>query len=258
MAAISCYTDVGGSLSELVVSPATLVSSAEKWIEFERRWNDCLFAFGVSALHMKDFAHSRREFESWKWDEPKRRRFLNALLWIIEETIEYSAAVAVYVSDYKNVDSKYRLSESMRPYTMGCLGCASRIVGWAKEQEYAKNDLMWIFEKGDQDQNDLRRHWDIAYPDNEVRPIFLKKQDIYGSDRCRRIRPFEAADLIGYENLHAHRLIYKKQGTQTFDDLRRPMQRLFKMNGADKWGYFSETEMLSACSTWRIPSREPI
>jgi hypothetical protein len=121
MAVMTCYTDVAGSLSELVVSAATLVSSPENWVKFDERWNECLDAFGVTALHMKDFAHSKREFESWRWDEPKRHRFLRGLLDIIEDLIEYSAAISVYVHDFDLADSKYRLSESMRPYTMGCL-----------------------------------------------------------------------------------------------------------------------------------------
>jgi hypothetical protein len=255
MAVMTCYTDVGGSLSELVLSPATLVSTPEKWVEFDKRWSECVSAHRVSALHMKHFAHSRGEFEPWRNDQPKRRRFLNALLWIIEELIEYTAAVSVYTRDFVTVDSQYRLSESMRPYTMGCLGCASRVRTWTNLQGHDKNDSIWIFEKGDRDQSDLRKHWDIAYPDAAVKPIFLKKNDKYLADECRRIRPFEAADLIGYENLHAHRLIERRQGEQVFEDLRKPMQRMFRMAGADKWGYFSEQEMLSACVDWKIPVR---
>jgi len=255
MAVMTCYTDVGGSLSEIVLSPATLVSSPEKWQEFDRRWNDCLCAFEVSALHMKDFAHSRGEFSSWKLDEPKRRRFLNALMWIIEDTVEYSAAVAIYVADYNRVDQKYRLSESLRPYTLGCMSCAARIIPWAKEAQHDKNDLIWIFEKGDQDQNDLRKRWEIAYPDHFVDPIFLKKQDVYESKESRRIRPFEAADLVGYENLLAHRLLAKKGEKRLFENLRKPMQRLMKLKGGDLWGYLSETEILSACSMSGIQLR---
>lgn len=255
MAVMTCYVDVGGSLSEIVISPATLVSRPEKWVEFDKRWSECLAAFGVSALHMKDFAHSRKEFESWRGDQPKRRRFLNALLWIIEDLVEYIAAVSIYIHDFNAVDSRYRLGESMRPYTMGCLGCASRVVGWTESQGHNKNDLIWIFEKGDKDQNDLRKHWDIAYPDAMVEPIFLKKKDNQSGEDIRPIRPFEAADLIAYENLHAHRLIQKKQGAQVFEDLRKPMQRMFGLPGARQWGYFSEQEMQAACSSWGIALR---
>jgi len=253
--AITCYTDVGGGLSEIVLSPATLVSSAKKWVEFDKEWNRCLTAFNVTALHMKDFAHSKREFESWRWNEPKRRRFLSGLMSIIEAYVEYTAAVAVYTDDYGKVDTQYRLSESMRPFTMGCLGCSSRIKLWSNSTGVDWNDFIWLYEKGDQDQNDLRLHWDIAYPDSDNEPIFKWKKDKHLSDECKRIRPFEAADLLGYENLHAYRLMERKQGEQVFEDLRKPMQRMFGMIGADKWGYFSEKEMLSACERWGIPRR---
>ncbi len=251
MAVMTCYTDVGGSLSEIVLSPATLVSSPEKWHGFETRWNECLSEFGVSALHMKHFAHSRGEFKHWDLDEPRRRRFLAWLMQIIEETIEYSAAVSIYVSEYSRVDKLYRLSESARPYTLGCLSCASRIVPWCDAQQHDKNKMAWIFEKGDLDQHDLRKRWEIAYPDNDVEPIFLRKK----TDSGERIRPFEAADLIGYENLLAHRLMERKAGTQIFEDLRKPMQRLSKIKGAELWGYLGEAEMLSLCSTSNIPLR---
>jgi hypothetical protein len=148
MAVMTCYTDVGGGPGEITVSPATLVSSPEKWVEFDRRWNDALEAFEISELHMKNFAHFKGEFELWKHDEPKRRRLLNALMWIIEDCVEYAAAVSVYSKDHDLVDTQYQLSEWMRPYTMGCLGCAGRVTIWTREQGYDKNDLIWIFEKG--------------------------------------------------------------------------------------------------------------
>lgn len=258
MAVMTCYTDVGGSVGEITTSPATLVSSPDKWVEFEERWNSTLESFGLTELHMKKFAHSKGEYESFKWDEPRRRRLLNALMWIMEDCIEYSAAVSVYSDDYRYVDRHYQLSESMRPYTMGCLGCASRVVTWADENNHHKNDLIWIFEKGDQDQNDLRKHWKIAYKDLAVQPIFLNKRDRHLSTEPRRIRPFEAADLIGYENLQAHRLIDRMQGEQRLGDLRKTMQRLFKMSGAQGWGYFGESELISACKDWRIPERQAV
>jgi hypothetical protein len=110
--------------------------------------------------------------------------------------------------------------------------------------------------RGDQDQNDLRKHWNIAYPDAAIKPIFLKKVDKYLSEKSRRIRPFEAADLIGYENLLTHKRLDKLgRDTIPFEDLRKPMQRLSRMPGADKWGYFSKLEMLSTCQKWSIPAR---
>ena len=78
MSFMSCFTDVGGSTGEITTSPAMLVSSPEKWLEFESRWNATLKIFGFTELHMKKFAHFRGEYESLRWDEPKRRRFLDS------------------------------------------------------------------------------------------------------------------------------------------------------------------------------------
>jgi hypothetical protein len=256
MAFMNCYTDVGGSLSEVVIAPAILVSTPDKWIEFDRRWSETLAAHGITSLHMKDFAHFKGEYAPFRQDELRRRRLLNALMWIIEELIEYTSAVAVYTDDYNRVDLKYMLSERMRPYTMGCLACASHVAVWAKANDHPKNEIAWFFEKGDQDQDDLRKHWDIAYPDAAVEPVFLKKVDEHLGDKPRRIRPFEAADLIGYENLHAHRILGKSANKKIpYFELRKPKQRMSKAMGADRWGYLSETEMLRACPKWGIPAR---
>lgn len=138
---------------------------------------------------------------------------------------------------------------------MGCLGCAGRVVAWAENNNHAKDELIWIFEKGDQDQDDLKRRWKIAYPDAAVEPIFLKKRDRYLSSEERRIRPFEAADLIAYENLRAHKQLRDAGSDIYFDELRRPMQRMCNWPGAANWGYFGEPELLSACASWGIPAR---
>ena len=62
---------------------AGFLATEEQWIEFDRNRNDCLRDFGVSGLHMKLFAHSRRDFVSWKGNEHKRRLFLVRLINII-------------------------------------------------------------------------------------------------------------------------------------------------------------------------------
>ena len=148
---------------------------------------------------------------------------------------------------------------------MGCLGCAGHVVIWGRQQGHNKNDFTWLFEKGDQDQGDLRKNWSIVYPDSAVEPVFLKKCDQYLSDKPRRIRPFEAADLVGYENLLSHKklssaelaspLLNAELPVIPFEELRKPMQRLFDLPGGDKWGYISEREILKYCEKYKIPTR---
>jgi hypothetical protein len=257
MAVMTTYIDASGGSSEVVVVPAGLVASPETWEEFDRRWNACLSEFGITALHMKDFAHFKGEFESWRFETRKRARLLNHLLWIIEDLVEYTAACAVYFDDYRYVDRHYYLSELMRPYTIGCLTCASAVVVQGKEKGWNKNELIWVFEKGDEDQNDLRKHWDVAYPDAAVGPIFCKKKDKYpNKSTCLPIRPFEAADLIAYEHLQVHQLLDEKQGGDMYlDELRQPMQRMKSWPSAKDWKVCDFDSLERLCTLWKVPMR---
>jgi hypothetical protein len=229
-----------------------LVTTPEKWIKFDSLWSECLEAHNVSALHMKHFAHSEGEFKSWKDDEPKRRRFLNGLLWIIETCIDYAAANAVYIPDYENVDRDYQLTESMRPYTITANSCIGQISIWAKSQGIKEADILWVFEKGDTDQEDMRKKWDME----GMEPMFYKKRDRYPDpDNCKPIRPFEAADLIAYENLKVHKELQKFPGGLAFDEIRKPMQRMVSLPGCKEWGFFNERDLRSVCAERKIPNR---
>lgn len=245
MAVMAVYVDASGSLSELAVTPAAMVSTPEKWIQFERKWNSCLDVFGVTSLHMKHFAFSRGEYTGWDQDQNKRRRFLNHLMTIIEDHIEYTASEAVYINDYDAFDKIYEFSETARPYTMGCFTAAGHIFEWGRSRDLHRNDFVWLFEKGDIDQHDLRQKWNQAYPDAAVEPIFLKKIDAYpDSNLKKRQRPFEAADLVAYENLKAHKLLDERGDSPVYEEeLRKPLQRMVKWPGADKWGFFAKDGM---------------
>src|ERR1700677_5033586 len=148
MAILASYVDAAGTPSEVAVAPAAMVSTPEKWLEFEREWNACLATYKVSELHMKYFAHSKGEYAGWENDQPKRRRFLNNLMWIIETYIEYTATAAVYMGAYNAYDARFQLSEHVRPYTMGCFSLLGHVFQWGKEQGASHADFIWLFEKG--------------------------------------------------------------------------------------------------------------
>lgn len=254
---MAVYVDAGGSPSELVVAPAAMVATPDSWLHFEKEWNACLESYKVTSLYMKHFAHSRGEYEGWKNDQPKRRNFLNSLMWIIEDHIDFSATEAVYMAAFDASDEEYQLSEVMRPYTMGCLSVAGRIFHWGSESGLSRSDFVWLFEKGDADQSDLRKSWEIAYPDMAVEPIFLKKMDRYPDPNvCKRQRPFEAADFVAYENLKAHALLEVRGDEPLFEhELRRPLQRMKAWPGAEHWGYFGSDGIARVCDRFGIPKR---
>jgi hypothetical protein len=256
MATMSCYVDASGSLSELAIAPAAMISTPEKWLAFEEEWNACLEAYKVSELHMKHFAHSVGEYADWKSDPLKRKRFLNKLMWIIEQYIDYTATEAIYVQAYSDIDAKYQISEFMRPYTMGCFAVAGRVFAWGKECELSRTDFVWLFEKGDADQHDLRKHWEEAYPGSQD-SIFLKKCDAYPDlSISKRQRPFEAADFVAYENLKAHKLLEERGDEPVYEeDLRKPLQRMKGWPGALDWGHFGREGIIRVCEKYGIPLR---
>jgi hypothetical protein len=79
------FFDASGSADSteaLVV--AGFISSKDKWDAFERDWRILLDAYEITALHMKDFTQSRRQFAGWDKNEAKRRVFISQLIYVIE------------------------------------------------------------------------------------------------------------------------------------------------------------------------------
>jgi hypothetical protein len=255
MAAMTAYLDASGSPdSTRVVAVAGLVATPEQWKQFQVEWQECLGAHGVSALHMKDFAQCREEFSSWAEDEPKRRRFLNKLLWIIEDAVLYTFTDAVHMSDYRKLDLKYALSQFMRPYSLASLTCASGIIMWAEANGHSREDITYVFEHGDTDQADLRRCWNTSNPTLRSALLVKKKIDAYPDPEIvGPIRPFEAADLIAYEIHKAHISLQDGGGHLFFDQLRRPMQRMAGLPGAQQWRIADLNTLDKICSRAKIP-----
>jgi hypothetical protein len=256
---MTSYLDTSGSHGEVVVAAAALIASPTTWVEFDRRWNDVLEAHQVTYLHMTDLERFKGSFEGW--DIPRRKRFLNALMWIIEDLVDWTAVCAVYLDDYRYLDREYQLSEVMRPYSLANLISAHYLFAWADKQGHHRKDLTWVFEKGDQDQNDLSKRWNIAYPEADVSPIFLRKKDAYPDRKSiGYIRPFEAADLIAYEHQKAHRLLNTKRGADTYEDeLRRELIRMKDTwPSAKEWGVCDQRSLEELCTRLKIPKRHPL
>jgi hypothetical protein len=258
MAVFTAYFDASGSPDQ---SPALalggLVSTAEKWIDFAKEWEGCLNAFGVSTLHMKDFTQSRREFSKWKLDDPPRRRFINGLIKIIEQYVEYTTASTVLLNSYADADQTFCLREFMKPYTLGASTCVSGIIPWAISRGHDPKRIAYIFEKGDADQSDVSRCWKAQFPEYEISPVFLKKRDRHPDPKaCGPIRPFEAADLIAYENFRAN-IAADEDGNVYRDQLRGSFLRMENLPGAEGWAFQRKAEIGQICSHWRVPLRAP-
>jgi hypothetical protein len=172
------FDDSGSPNDTAAVVVAGFVAPDEQWAEFERNWNKCLADFAVSTLHMREFAHSRGEFAGWKEDEAKRRRFLGRLIATIQIRMWHSFASAVMMDDYRKVDTKYRLSEFSRPYSLAACTCLAKLNQWCKKWIKPEDEIAIVFEDGDEDKGDLIRavkeHFTIT-------PAFLSKERVWHS-----------------------------------------------------------------------------
>jgi hypothetical protein len=190
MAKFVGFFDGSGSPDDTVaIVVAGFVAKAEQWIEFERNWSECLRKFGVSSLHMKDFAHSRGEFSTWKEDEERRRRFLGWLIGVILTRVQHSFASAVVMDDYRRVDSRYCLSEFAKPYALAGCTCIAKVGKWAERWLKSSDEIAYVFEDGDKDKGDLIRCTEKNF---KTTPQVLGKE---------KTSAFQAADLLAYENL---------------------------------------------------------
>jgi len=241
MAIFTAYFDGSGSPDEgkaLVV--AGYLAAADQWAEFNREWTECLASEGVSAFHMRDFAHSLREFASWKLDETRRKRFLERLIRIVKMRVRKSIANAVLLDAYNRVNAEFMFSEHIGPpYALCGMACMKDICRWATK---AKRHYEWprcVFESGDKHSKEFKQL--IARFEDWPDPIFETKS--------KDLRPFEAADLIAWEN----RKLYTEAESGSFSNFRKSFSELQKISPT--WFVYTENELRGLCATFQVPKR---
>ena len=185
MTNFTAYFDGSGSPDEgkaLVV--AGYLATVDQWLEFNREWTECLTSEGVSAFHMRDFAHSLREFATWKGDEPRRRRFLERLIRIVKMRVRKSIANAVLLDAYNSVNAEFMFSEYIGPpYALCGMACMKDVFRWATK---AKRQYEWplcVFEDGDKHRKEFKqliarlKDWpDPIFETKAKMPARLKRQ----------------------------------------------------------------------------------
>ena len=227
LSAFTIYCDASGSANTDVLTMAGFVATAEQWIRLEKRWGEILKRYGVSSLHMKEFAHSTGEFSSWKGDEVRRRNFLSELISELQPRMRHSFSSSVYMADYRSVDEEFGLREVVSPLAL--VGCSviAKLFRWADTAKVPHRNLAFFFEDGDLDKGDFIDRSRSIY---KMSPIPQLKEESFA---------FQTADLLAYENNQAVRQVRSKLGGLYFDQLRVPLKRLSQIPcGYDKedWG----------------------
>src|SRR5207245_1552690 len=132
MAMFNVFFDASGAPDDCdAVVVGGFVATAEQWIEFDKNWKAALAHYGVSRLHMKEYAHSIGEYSSWKGDNQKRAMFLERLINIIKTRVRHSFVNAVMMDGYRAVDKDYCLSDKHKPIALAGIACVDKVKRWA-------------------------------------------------------------------------------------------------------------------------------
>ena len=217
MAVFFAYFDASGDADDpacRVLSVAGWIAPETKWRRLEHAWKRVCDREGVSGLHMKDFAHSRREFEGWKCDEPRRQRFLGDLAKIIHHHTNREFSHTMFLDGYRAVNEQYELREHVgSPYAIGVWLSILAVQDWMKKT-HPSDDVLFAFEKGDGDEGLITRQLKSDGIDLGVDPIFLKKHWSDDDGQIRTVPALECADFLAYEHAKGMTDVYLRHKTR--------------------------------------------
>jgi hypothetical protein len=238
MGIYTAYFDESGTHGEsFAVVVSGWVSSNEQWLTFEPEWRELLADFGISAFHMKDFNHGRREFESWSGDRSRQASFSKKAVAIIRRHVRRGFAGAVILKDYQKINTKYLLREYLGgPYSLAALTCVNKGIQWIKSHGYT-GPVTNIFEDGAEGKGEFL---DAMRKANQPAPIFRAKGE------CIQ---FQIADFAAYE-------LFKKCTDLNTGILRsrRSYDNLFSI--PNNWEVWEETFLERFCRVNSVPLRD--
>lgn len=216
---LTAYLDESGHTKDPkndVVSIAGCVASLDAWKSFVPKWKAVLHEFGVSQLHMKNFAHFTGEFNAWL--EQRRQDFLGKLMQIMEQNIGVYVGAAVLVSAFRDLtpEQQSQLVDPYFPCFQVCVyGATLQLIGEAPEKK-----VNLVFAK-------IPKFVGLA---TNLYHVCSEAQDFgYRLSSLSFASPFEtvqlqAADLVAYELRKClHDRIY-----QPDRKLRWPMRKLYR------------------------------
>jgi len=199
------YYDASGAQDERsgVLAFMGVVATEDAWAAAESCWEQVLGRFKVPYFHAKEYAHSTGAFEGWKGEERKRKEFLQRLIHVMGAHVDRVVGVGVVLDPFHRINAKYQLAEKFGDdhpkagaYAVAGWHCIDRTVGWIRKA-HPGTAFGHVVEKGDAGQDALR----AALTSTSVASAVTYQAKVEPATG-QRVRPFEVADLAGYECRH--------------------------------------------------------
>jgi hypothetical protein len=248
----ACYFDASGGKDIGVTIVSGWIGQILQWDLFDADWRILLAKYNVPYFHMREFAHSKGPFETWKGEENKRTNFLRLAAETIASRAHHGFTCVVEHDTYAKVDAEYELSESVgNPYSMAARDCIAHANIWLRKAERGI-PVQYVFDEGDPGQGLLvriiKKHNKYASPNDAIDiPTFRPSRDRQGG--AKGLTQLQAADFAAYEYLKAYRLgedelLYK---------YRKSIRALSKIPA---WaGRYTNTDIITMCERAGIKKR---
>lgn len=208
-----CFDAGGKEKDHRILTVAGFASFAGVWTEFETLWQKRLDEDGLAYFHAGDFAHSVKNFASWKGDEQRRKSLLADLFRIIQDCGLRKFGVVLHLESFVKIRKKHSADPFLGPFVNRVDAFAyAATMAVESFQAYAAGEgihdnVRYVFEKGDPE-HILRR---LFVAKGLVEPDFMWCKPHTGS-KGFSYDPFvglQAAGWIAYEYyLDMERLLY--------------------------------------------------
>ncbi|MET0399740.1 MAG: hypothetical protein ABW277_23330 [Longimicrobiaceae bacterium] len=172
------------------------VSTAEKWLRFEKAWLALLADNGIEPpFHMADFEAGEGQYARWRGDFAGRQVFLHKAAAVIRRHTRKPFSHGIVIADLQRMYDTYEFPENERREAFPWCGVLvlGKVLAWARKgvrQGNMRGDdtIEFVFEDGDKHRGQFM---DLAEETYKILPIPRKKNQHLQFDAC---------DLLAWEH----------------------------------------------------------
>jgi hypothetical protein len=172
-----------------VVGIAGFVAPSHRWEVFETDWRLMLSKFGVSELHMRLLAHSKKDFQGW--GESNSRAFLSIAVDILRTTGALPLGSMVDMVTFRQLDE--RAQEAFKdPYYMALQACLDSALEYAQSRD---DKIKIVFDKAGELAGSAKTLVDLFIPGHSLG----HRVEAVKFSNSKESLPLQAADFLSYE-----------------------------------------------------------
>ncbi len=243
MLMLTAYLDETGHSKDNLqkfVGMGGLIATAKNWEIFEKKWKKSLRKYDVSFLHMKDFAHSRKEFAKWKGDKTIRSQFLSELMQAIKAANAFPFGCSIPIDLYRE-HPKHLQASIKNPYYLAFMMCSMIMSYWVEPFRSYGETIAPVFAEQTEFQFQAMRMYEGLKRDNSI-------SDLIDSPVFRpmaKLVPLQAADFVAYEALkESYRRFYTPhyEPRPSWEELQQLSRIRQERDGEERNGFIFPTE----------------